>query len=240
MKASDTFDREKIHVNVARISRGGEKFEIIIEPDKAIAYRNRELADLREAVKYEKVFVDAKKGLPAPEASMKQAFETTDFLKVAEFILRNGEIQLSSHYRDSLREAKRKQLIELIHRNGVDPRTGLPHPVQRVENAFTVAKVRVDENRKAEDQLDDVVKMLRPVMPIRFETRKIQLVVPSSYASKAHLLIKGFGRNINDSWHSDGTLLCVVEIPAGLQEELLERLNKLTHGDIDVKILEEK
>ncbi len=240
MRDSEIFDREKVHLNVARISRGGEKFELIIDPDKAIAYRNNSLSDVREAVKYEKVFLDAKKGLPASEASMKKAFETSEVLKVAEFILRNGEIQLSAHYRDSIREAKRKQLVELIHRNAIDPRTSLPHPLQRIENAFTIAKVKIDENRKAEDQLDDIVRMLRPVMPIRFETRKIQLIIPSSYASKAHLLVKGFGRIVNDTWHSDGTLLCVVEIPAGLQEELIERLNKLTHGDIDVKVLEEK
>lgn len=240
MKGSETYDKERVHLNVARISRGGEHFEVIIEPDNAVAYRNNTLSDIRAALKYEKVFSDAKKGLPAPLDSMKKAFETSDILKVAEFILKHGEIQLSEHYRESLREAKRKQIVELIHRNAIDPRTNLPHPVQRIENAFTVAKVRIDENKKAEDQLDEIVKKLRPVMPIHFETRKIQLVIPSSYASKAHPILKGFGRILKDTWHSDGTLLAVVEIPAGLQQEMIERLNKLTHGDIDVKVLEEK
>lgn len=234
------YEKERAHFNVARISRGGENFEVIIEPDNAVAYRNNTLSDIRAALKYEKIFSEAKKGLPAPDASMKKAFETSDVLKVADFILRHGEIQLSEHYRESLREAKRKQLIELIHRNAIDPRTSLPHPVQRIENAFTVAKVKIDENKKAEDQLDEIVKKLRPVMPIHFETRKIQLVIPSSYASKAHPVLKGFGRIVKDMWHSDGTLLAVVEIPAGLQQEMIERLNKLTHGDIDVKVLEEK
>lgn len=240
MKGSETYDKERVHLNVARMSRGGEKFEVIIEPDKAVAYRNSEGGDVRAALKYEKVFSDAKKGLPASLDSMKKAFETSDLLKVADFIIRNGEVQLSAHYRDSLREAKRKQLVEIIHRNAIDPRTKLPHPVQRIENAFEVAKVKIDGNRKAEDQLEDVMKALRPVMPISFETRKLQLIVPSAYASKASQLIKGFGRLADNKWHSDGTLLAVVEIPAGLQQEMIERLNRLAHGDIDVKVLEEK
>ncbi len=240
MKGSETYDRERVHLNVARISRSGEKFEVIIDPDAAVAYKNSEGGDVRAALKYEKIFLDAKKGLPASEASMNKAFETSDVLKVAEFILRHGEIQLSEHYRESLREAKRKQIIEIIHRNAIDPRTKLPHPVQRIENAFEIAKVKIDDNRKAEDQLEDVIKALRPVMPISFETRKLQLVVPSAYASKASMLIKGFGRVVDTKWHSDGTLLAVVDIPAGLQQDIIDRLNKLAHGDVDVKVLEEK
>ncbi len=240
MRISDTYDRERIHFNIARISRGGEKFEVIIDPDKAVAYRNNAAGDVRAALKYEKVFSDAKKGLPSPEDSMKKAFDTSDVLKVSDFIIRHGEVQLSAHYRDSLREAKRKQLIEIIHRNAIDPRTKLPHPVQRIENAFEIAKVRIDESRNAEDQLEDVMKALRPVMPISFETRKLQLVVPAAYASKANQLIKSVGRIVDSKWHSDGTLLAVVEIPAGLQQDMIERLNKLAHGDVDVKVLEEK
>ena len=130
--------------------------------------------------------------------------------------------------------------MQLIHRNAIDPRTNLPHPEQRISNALEEAKVRVDENRKAEDQLEDVLKKLQPILPIRFETRQLQLLVPSKFTSKAHQIMKGFGRVSKESWHSDGTLVAVVELPAGLQQELTDQLNKLTHGDIDIKVLEGK
>ncbi|MAG16417.1 ribosome assembly factor SBDS [Candidatus Woesearchaeota archaeon] len=238
MKGSELFDKEKAHFNLARLTKGGEQFEIIVEPDKAISYKNGSISDVKETMKYEKVFSDAKKGLLASEESMKKVFETVDSVKIAEVVLSKGKIQLTSQYRDSLRDAKKKQLIELIHRNAVDPKTNLPHPVTRLENAFNEAKVHVDE-RKAEDQLEGVLKLLRPILPIRFETRKLQLLIPSKYASKAYSTLKGFGRIIKDTWHSDGTLLSVIEIPAGLQQELTEQLNKLTHGDVDIKISEE-
>ena len=33
----------------------------------------------------------------------------------------------------------------MIHRNAVDPKTGLPHPPQRIESAMEEAKIHVDE-----------------------------------------------------------------------------------------------
>ena len=240
MKGSELFDKEKVHFNLARLSKGCERFEVIIDPDKAVAYKNGSLKDIKEALKYEKIFSDAKKGLPASESSMQKNFNTSETVGVAEVILTKGDIQLSSAYRDSLREAKRRRLIELIHRNAIDPRTNLPHPVTRLENAFAEAKVKIDEHKNAQDQLEDVLRQLRPIIPIRFETRQIQLLIPTAFASKSYSTIKGFGRLVKDSWHSDGTLLAVVEIPAGLQQELVEQLNKLTHGDVEIKILEGK
>ena len=238
MKGSELFDKERVHFNLARLTKGGERFEVIIEPDEAVAFKNGSLKDIKVALKYEKIFSDAKKGLLAPETSMQKNFNTSDPAAVAEIIISKGDIQLTSAYRDSLQEAKRRQLVELIHRNAIDPKTGLPHPATRIENAFAEAKVKIDTHKKATDQLEDVLKQLRPILPIRFETRKLQLLIPAAFASKSHSTIKGYGRIIKDSWHSDGTLLAVVEIPAGLQQELVEQLNKLTHGDVDVKILE--
>ena len=240
MKGSELYEKERVHFNLARLSKGGYRFEVIIEPDKAIAFRSGSLKDVRDALKYEKIFFDAKKGLAASESAIQNYFSTVEPLKVAEVILTKGEIQLTSAYRDSLREAKHRQLIELIHRNAIDPKTNLPHPVTRLENAFAEAKVKIDDHKRAEDQLDDVVKQLRPIIPIRFETRQLQLLIPSKFASRSYSSIKGLGRVVKDKWHSDGTLFAVIEIPAGLQQEVVEKLNKLTHGDLDIKILEGK
>ena len=238
MKGTELYDKERAHFNRARLKRGGEKFEVIIQADNAVAFKRGSLKDVKDTLMYEKIFSDAKKGMMASETSIQNVFNTTDTLKVAETILKDGEIQLTSQYRNSLREAKHKQLIELIHRNAIDSRTNLPHPVTRIENAFKEAKINVDENKTAENQLDDVVKQLRVIMPIRFETMKLQLVIPSRFASKSHSILKNAGRLVKDSWQADGTLFAVVEIAAGLQQDMVEQLNKLTHGDVDIKVLE--
>ncbi|MBI2137071.1 ribosome assembly factor SBDS [Candidatus Woesearchaeota archaeon] len=238
MKGNELLGKERAHFNLARLDAGGARFEVIIDPDKAVGFKGGSVGDVREVLMYEKVFADARKGQLASEHDMQRAFGTSDALKVAEAVLSRGEIQVTSAYRDSVRDARVRQVIQLIHRNSVDPRSGFSHPVKRIENAFEEAKVRIDERKSAEAQLDDVVKKLRVVLPLRFETRQVQVVVPSRFASKAEGIAKGYGRLVKESWQSDGTLFAVLELPAGLQEEFSGQLNALTHGDVDIKVLE--
>ena len=238
MKGAELFGKEKAGFNLARIRKAGERFEVVVDPDNAVAFRDGSLGDVREALSSEKVFADAKKGLESPESSLKRAFGSSDVLKVAGSIIREGEIQLTAQYRDSLRAAKRGQIVQLIHQNAIDPRTNAPHPAARIENAMAEAGVKIDESRSAEDQTDGIVKKLQPVIPIRFETRTLQFVVPATHASRSYGLLKAYGRVVRNSWHSDGTLFAVVQIPAGRQQELSEKLNRIAHGNIDIKTVE--
>lgn len=234
----ELFKREKAHYSLGRLKKDDEHFEIIVDAGKAALYRDGSLKDVREILRSEKIFSDAKDGSLSGEAALKKSFGTADPLKVAEVILKEGEVQLTSEYRKELCEAKRRQLIDIIHRNAVDPATGLPHPVKRLENAFEEVKVKVDGSRSVEAQIDETLKKLRVVLPVRFEKRKLQVVVPSKYAHKAYALLKSFGRLNRSKWHSDGTLFALLEMPAGAQQDMVDRLNGIAHGDVDIKIVE--
>ncbi|RMF06970.1 ribosome assembly factor SBDS [Candidatus Woesearchaeota archaeon] len=236
-----TFEREKISLNLARIKKEGKHFEVAVDPDLAIKYKeNPEGMDIRDVLKSEEVFYDAKKGELASEHELKQVFGTDDPLKVAEEIIRNGEIQLTAEYRAEMREKKRKQIIQIIHRNGVDPRTHLPHPAARIENAMEEAKVRIDEHKRAEDQVQDVLKKLRAVLPIKFEMKEIALHIPASYAGKTYGLVSSFGKLLKEEWQNDGSWVGVVEIPGGLEGEFFDKLNAITHGEMESKIVKTK
>ena len=43
---------------------------------------------------------------------------------------------------------------------------------------------------------------------------------------------------MKEEWGSDGSLIAVVEIPAGLQGDFFDKLNKLTSGNNETKIVE--
>mgnify|MGYP001600212168 CR=1 FL=1 len=234
--STEHFGKEKPHYNLARLKAGGESFEIIVNPDMAIAFRAGQ-GDIRDVLLYDRIFADAKKGLAASEHVMKSVFKTVDHIEVAKQIIQRGEIHLSAEYRDSLREEKRKAIVNIIHRTAVDPRTGFPHPPNRIEAAIEEARVRIDENRKAEDQIQDIVKQLMPVLPIKFEVRQVEFHIPAQFAAKAYPLLKGFGTLQKDSWQNDGSLIAVVEVPAGLQQDLFSELNRLTHGDVESKVI---
>jgi ribosome maturation protein SDO1 len=234
-----SYDKERVNFNLARLKKGGRVFEIVVDPDNAILFKRGTLKEIRDVIKSEKIFADAKKGIFASEPDMMTVFESKDVLKVAGMILKDGEIQLTTEYRDQLRADKKKKIIAIIHMNAMDPKTKLPHPLVRIENAIEEAKVKIDELKTAEEQVDDVVKKLRTILPIKIEQLLIEITVPPQYAHQAYGTIKKMGELKGDSWQSDGTLIANLQIPAGLQEEVLNKLNSLTHGSVEIKIIKE-
>ncbi len=240
MKPAKTFDKEAVKLNLARLKKGGEVFEVIIDPDKVIEFKGGRIKDFREVLRYTKVFSDAKKGLAASEAVMKTVFGTDNEVDVAGIILREGEIQFTQEYREQQRQEKMKRIVDIIARNAIDPRTHLPHPRNRIEAAFEEARIRVDEIKDAESQVNDIVVKLRPILPIRFATKEIQARFGSQFAPKAYAAVERMGKIKSDSWGTDGSWTCVVEIPAGLQNEFFDALNRLTHGEVETTILGEK
>ena len=231
------FDKEKLHINLARLRKGGEKFEIDINPDKAMAFKQGADIDIRDVLKVEKIFVDAKKGMLASEKLMQQLFSTSDPIEVAKLIIKGGEIQLTEEFRNKSREQKMKKVMEIIHRNGIDPRTNLPHPMTRIENAFEEARIHLDEYKAAEAQVEDVLKKLRPILPIKFAMKEIAVRIPPDYAAKSYALVKGFGRILNEDWLTDGSWSFVIEMPGGMESEFYDKLNSFTHGNNDAKVL---
>jgi ribosome maturation protein SDO1 len=229
--------KERVHFNTARLKKGGDTFEVAIDPDLAIAFKSKKPVDIKDILKSEHIFYDVKKGLIASEDQMNAIFETRDVLKIAEFILLHGELQLTNDYRHKLYEDKKKKIIDIITRNGVDPKTHLPHPKTRIENAISEAKVTFDYYKSAEDQIQDVLKLLMKVLPIRFETVKVEVKIGSKYASKMYGVVSSFGKIIHDAWLPDGTWLVVIELPAGMQNDFYEKLNALTHGDVSTNIV---
>ena len=43
---------------------------------------------------------------------------------------------------------------------------------------------------------------------------------------------------VKEEWRNDGTLVVVVEMPAGMQTDVYEKLNALTHGSVETKLIE--
>ena len=228
------------HAIIARLKTQGHSFEILVDCNNALAIREGKEIDMHDILAAMKIFSDAKKGLEASETVMTQIFGTSDVDELAKTIIKKGEIQLTQEYREKLREEKRKQIISIIHRNGVDPKTHLPHPPQRIENAFIEAKFHVDEHKLVQEQVQEALKKLRPILPIKFEIKEIALKIPPEYAPKCYSTVKSFGSILKEEWQSNGYWLAVVELPGGMESDFYDKLNKICHGNVESKILKVK
>lgn len=226
---------KKVKLNLARLKKAGQNFEVNVDPELALKFRKGEIVEVRDVLKAEQVFTDAKKGELAPKSKLEEAFQATDPLQIAKIIIKQGELQLTSEQRNEQIEQKKRKIIDLIHRNAIDPATKLPHPLQRIELAFQEARIQVDEHRPPEEQIEPILKELRPILPLKFEQAAFQLRIPPAYAAKSYSLVQKYTKIIKEDWNPDGSWSATVELPAGLKLEFLDKLNSLTHGDIEVK-----
>ena len=221
-------------ITLAKIKKFGKNFEISIEPENALSYKKNIITDVREALLADDIFTDAKKGLKASHHDLEQAFKTTDPAAIADIILKQGGIQATSEQRSEEREQKRRKIISLIQRQAIDGRTGLPLPADRIEAALEQGKAMIDDHKTAEEQLTDIIVKLRPILPLKIEQKRLTLTIPALYAGKSYQAVKSQSSIIKESWNNDGSWTAVVEIPAGLKIEFIEKLNSLTHGQVVV------
>ncbi|MEW6062810.1 MAG: ribosome assembly factor SBDS [Nanoarchaeota archaeon] len=225
---------------ISRYKRDGKVFEILVDCEKAMLFREEKETELDDVVVTRDVFTDVKKGMHAPEKDLQAIFGTTDKNEICKFIVTQGDVQLTADYQKKLREEKRKQIIALIHKNAIDARTGFPLPPQRIENAMAEAKVNIDAFKSAEAQSQDVIKKLREILPLKYEIREIAIKIPMQFSGKSFGLLKQFGRILKDEWQNNGDLIAVVEVPAGLTQDFFDELNKMTHGNVETKIVAKK
>lgn len=225
---------------IARLKMHGQNFEILVDCNNAIAIKEGKNIELKDTLAAMKIFTDSKKGLVSSESAMKRVFGNADMEDVARQIIKKGEIQLTSEYRERLRENKRKQIVNIVHRNAVDPGTHAPHPVQRIENALREAKFHVDEFVSVEEQLQEALKKLKPIIPIRFEVKEIAVKIGPQYAAKAYPIVKRYGTILREDWQNNGYYVAVVEMPGGMESEFYDKLNEVCHGEAEASVLKTK
>lgn len=221
---------------IARLESHGHNFEIIIEAD-AVNDVKEGKADVLEHMPSEMIFLDSKKGEKASTESMKQVFDTENVTQIALQILEKGQVQLTTEQRRVMLEEKRKQIIATIVRESMNPQTKTPHPPQRIENAIAEAGIHIDPMKPVSVQVKEVVEALRPIIPISFEKVQLAIKLQATDYGKCFGDIKALSKLLKDEWLSDGSWVGVVELSAGAQEELFNKLNEKTKGNVETKIL---
>jgi len=225
---------------ICRQTISGQKFEILVDPEKALEFKHGKAVSMDDILAYPAIYKDARSTDLVAEEDLQKNFGTTDVYKIAESIIKKGELQLTTEQRRKFVENKRMQIAEIISRRGINPQTNAPHPPQRILNAMEKAGVNVDPFTEAELQVNEVLKRIRAIIPIKFQRVTLQLKFPPRHAGRVYTILKSLGSIKNEKWLNDGSLQIDVEVLAGVQSELFEKLSKLTHGEFESKTIEKE
>ncbi|WP_339103769.1 ribosome assembly factor SBDS [Haloterrigena salinisoli] len=226
----------------ARLESHGARFEVLVDPDAALEIKRDEFdGDLEDVIAAEDVFEDASRGDRPAEDDLENVFDTTDPLEIIPEVIKEGEIQITADQRREMQEQKRKQLIDTIARNAVNPQMdNAPHPPERIENALEQAGFTVDPMEPVESQVDDALDDLRPVIPIRFEEVTVAVQIPAEYAGSAQAQVRQFGDLEREEWQADGSWIGVITFPAGMQNDFYDVVNEHSSGEAETEIIKDK
>jgi ribosome maturation protein SDO1 len=221
---------------VVKYSKAGKHFEVFVDPNLAEMFREGQKKDFNNVLVVEEVFVNARKGDRAKASDLMEVFGTTDVYEIGQVIVKEGEFHLTTEQRRRKVEEKRRQIVAILSREAIDPRTKAPHPEVRIIQALEKAKVHIDPFKDAREQIPSIVKQLKLVLPLSFETVSVAVRIPPQYAGRVYGFLKNYTIK-REEWASTGHLMAIVEIPAGAQGEFFDKLNKLTHGDNETRML---
>jgi ribosome maturation protein SDO1 len=222
---------------VARLESHGETFEILLDPAVMNFLKQGKKVDLTDFLAVEDVFKNSSKGTRPAEEKIKEVFGTDDIAEIAKRIIEKGEVQMTAEQRKEMLEAKRNQVITYISANAINPQTKLPHPYVRIELALEEARFHVDLFRPIEKEIDEAMKLLRPIIPIRFEKSKIAIKLKGDDYGRCFDDMIHYGIIEREEWTADGSWIGLMELPAGMVPELTEKLKHKTKGTASIKMI---
>jgi ribosome maturation protein SDO1 len=222
-------------ITTVRLTAEGNKFEILVKPDPALEYKLGKRTDLSGVLVSDEIYSDANKGSRAAGEKLVKYFKTTDHVQIATQILSKGDLSLTTEQRRKMVEDKKKQIIQYISKNFVDPKTHIPHPVMRIESALGEVRLIIDPFKPAEDQAKNVVDALRRILPLKSEILLLTITIPSQFSTQSYNLLKTSGTFKGDQWLADGSLRVMLEINAGMKSSLLDRIGSISKGTAQVK-----
>jgi len=223
-------------VTVVRFSVEGEKFEILVKPDPALEFKIGKRKDISGVLISDEIYTDSNKGTRASTEKLMKAFKTTDSNVIATMMLEKGELNLTTDQRRKMVSEKRKQIVDFIAKSYVDPRSHLPHPPLRIEQAMDDARVSVDPFRNTDEQIKEIMEQLRSIIPLKSENMLLEILVPAQFAAQSYSVLKSFGTLKKEEWQSNGGLKVILDIPAAARANVMDRLGSVTKGTASIEV----
>jgi ribosome maturation protein SDO1 len=208
---------------LARMEKGGKRYELLVDPNLVDEFKSEPASvDLNAFLAMDEVFHDIRGGERPTEDAITNTFGTQDIFEITKTILAKGSIQLTTAQRKARVEQMRQQIVHEIHTLAVDPKTKSPHPKTRIELALTESRYSVDPFKRLDDQVKDAIELLKPMIPLSFESIRLAVRVPGSAYGGSSRILRPYLEK--EQWLENGSWAGIIEIPAGMKDVIYGKL----------------
>jgi ribosome maturation protein SDO1 len=84
----------------------------------------------------------------------------------------------------------------------------------------------------------EVIDAIKPLIPIRIEKAQLAIRVSGENYGRIYTDLHNLGTIKKEEWTGGGAWIGVIEVPAGMVGDVIDRLNEKTKGDVEVKKLD--
>ena len=176
---------------LARLEKGGSRYEILVDPDLVDSWKkDHSSVSIDDLLATDQIWNDARAGDRPTNEALMSVFGTTEIIACVDKILSEGTIQLTTVQRKKIIADKRIKIIHQIATTATDPRTKLPHPKTRIELALDEIRFSIDPFLSIDRQVQDAIKLLKPVIPLSFITIRLAFKVPGSDYGGVHRIFR--------------------------------------------------
>lgn len=221
---------------VARLEVKGNRFEVIIDPEKAVYYKLKRGPWSDKIVKFDQIFKDFKKGERVSSELLQKFFGTKDAYKIAKKIIDDGEIQVPSNLRKKLIEENKRRVINLISKIIYDPQSNIPIPALRLEQALEKVGVSIDPFKEPEEQVKPVLQALKKILPMKVKEREVEVQCSTEVFRQVYSTLDQFGSIVNQSVKKDAVVVRVM-VPEVSCSKFVQKISNLYKEKVKVNLL---
>ena len=224
---------------IVRYKHGKLRYEIVVDPREALKWKQnkRDEVDQTELFTTRDIFHNITKGERPTDEDLLNSFGDMTNEEMLFTILEKGELLLTQDQRNELTAKRRKEIVDYIHRHTINPKNQQPHPKLRIENALLQAGISLQEKGKVADIVPEIIQQLQTLLPMRFESIKLEIRMPSQLAGSIFQQFYSYGELSAEEW-SGAFFSCQLLLPSGLLSDFTEFLNKRTKGKAQITIKE--
>jgi ribosome maturation protein SDO1 len=206
-----------------RLKIGKENFEVLVDFDKLNEFKkDPEKIDVYDVLADFKIFKDQKKGEIASEKQLEEIFPNKEEKDIIKEILLKGEAQIPTSYLNKLREEKKRQVINYITENAINPATKTKYTPSMIETEVNRSKYNFDPNKDYIFQAEEVLKLIKKQIPIRMDKVLLLLEIPGEFAGNFYGPFRKFGEIKKEYYDSNGNLRIHIEIIEGNLDKVID------------------
>ncbi len=230
-----TFKLSMIKVDEAfevRYKQGKNNFVVLVDFNKLKEFKSKsDEVSVFDVLADTKIFKNLQKGDIASANLLDEIFFKKSEEEILKEILLKGECQIPTSYLNKLRDEKKMQVINFIVENATNAQTKSKFTPTMVEDEVNKLKFNFNINGDIKNQAEEVIKLLKKVMPISMEKVIMEISILAQYCGAFYGPFRKFGKITKEYYDRDSNLRLHIEISESQIDEVANYIKNHSNGE---------